>query len=183
MKISLILVLIFLLQIYTTFYSHIHLFSKPAICDTVVKSDSASDVISIPESCGGINVHSPVVARVTVTTYNSTPEQTNGDPTIGAFNVKVGPGSVAVSRDLLEMGFTPFSKIWVEGLGEFVVHDLTSSRLRTTIDVWQPLHKRNFKLENVLAVRYCVDPKISKHHSMIGGLFELTNVDASMIKK
>ena len=47
--------------------------------------------------------------EVTVTAYNSVPEQTNEQPTIAAWGDQLAPGMkvIAVSRDLLEMGHHP----------------------------------------------------------------------------
>ncbi len=50
---------------------------------------------------GGFSV--TTIEKVKVTAYNNLPEQTNNRPNIGASNRKVYEGSVALSRDLLDM--------------------------------------------------------------------------------
>lgn len=89
---------------------------------------------------------------VCVTCYNSTIRQTDKTPFITAINHKVGPGQVAVSRDLLKDGFTFKRKVWLEGLGVFKITDTMNERIENTIDVWVPKGTKNFKHEKILAV-------------------------------
>ena len=86
---------------------------------------------------------------VTVTTYNSTQKQTDSTPNITAFNKKVKPGTVAVSRDLLSKGFLPGSKIYLEGYGMYTVADVMGRRHKESIDIWLPLGMKPFKKEKV----------------------------------
>lgn len=57
----------------------------------------------------------------------------------------VRPGIVAVSRDLEKMGLKLGKRIHIQDVGEFVVKDRTSSRLKKTIDVYMVSHKEALK--------------------------------------
>jgi len=94
-------------------------------------------------------------ATVTVTCYNSHPSQTDSTPEITAFNTKTGPGTVAVSRDLLDRGFIPFSKVWVEGFGIFTVNDIMNKRYENRIDIWIGDKAKVFKKEDVRIIGFC----------------------------
>ncbi len=76
---------------------------------------------------------------VTATAYNSVPEQTEGDPALGAWGDELRPGvkAVAVSPDLLELGLTRGTWIRVEGLpGEYQVMDKMPARWERKIDIY-----------------------------------------------
>lgn len=127
------------------------------ICMTGLElcAESLRNCANALENCKVTTNKIPVsVARVTVTCYNSDPKQTDSTPMIGAFNKKVGPGTVAVSRDLLEKGFIPFCKIWAEGEGELRVNDVMNERFKNTIDIWKPKGSKMYKRNNVLIVKY-----------------------------
>jgi 3D (Asp-Asp-Asp) domain-containing protein len=94
------------------------------------------------------------VARVTISNYNSVVAQTDSSPHSTAFNVKPGPGVIAISRDLLEKGFIPFSKVYIEGFGVFTVADLTHERHKNRIDIWTTENIKPFLEHDVLAVGY-----------------------------
>lgn len=89
---------------------------------------------------------------VCVTCYNSISHQTDKTPFITAINHKVGPGQVAVSRDLLQSGFIFKRKVWLEGLGVFTITDIMNSRIKNTIDIWVPKGTKPFKHEGILAI-------------------------------
>ncbi len=83
---------------------------------------------------------------VEITAYNSTVAQTDGDPTITASGAVAGPGTVAVSRDLLER-FPYGSKLEIlsvsgSGCGGWVpetpltVADTMNARIQNHLDVW-----------------------------------------------
>ena len=91
-------------------------------------------------------------ARVTLTCYNSEERQTDSTPWITAINTKCRPGIVAVSRDLLEAGWCFGSRVWIEGMGVYVVEDVMNARIEKGIDVWQDQDRAIFKANNVLAV-------------------------------
>jgi 3D (Asp-Asp-Asp) domain-containing protein len=76
---------------------------------------------------------------VEATAYNSLPEQTDGDPQIGAWGDRLRPGmrAIAVSRDLLELGLVRGTRVRIEGLrGEFTVLDKMHRRWRRKIDIY-----------------------------------------------
>lgn len=76
---------------------------------------------------------------VTATAYNSVPEQTQGDPTIGAWGDELRPKDrvIAVSPDLIELGLDRGVMVEIEGLlGRYKVLDKTNSRLNRTIDIY-----------------------------------------------
>jgi 3D (Asp-Asp-Asp) domain-containing protein len=76
---------------------------------------------------------------VTATAYNSLPEQGTGDGTVAAWGDRLEPGmrSIAVSRDLLELGLGHGTRVRIEGLpGEYVVLDKMHRRWRRKIDVY-----------------------------------------------
>lgn len=77
--------------------------------------------------------------EVTATAYNSVPDQTEGDPAVGAWGDELRPGvkAVAVSPDLLELGLTRGTRIRVEGLpGEYQVLDKMPARWQRKIDIY-----------------------------------------------
>ncbi len=90
--------------------------------------------------------------RVTVTGYNSVREQTDSTPRITAINTGCREGVVAVSRDLLERGWTFGSKIWIEGYGVYTIEDVMNSRHRNHIDIWLPGKSKINGRDHVLAV-------------------------------
>jgi len=55
---------------------------------------------------------------LTVTAYNSLPEQTQGDSTIGAWGDKLRPNDrvIAVSPDLIELGLDRGAMVEIDGL-------------------------------------------------------------------
>lgn len=99
-------------------------------------------------------------ASVTVTCYNSDPAQTDDTPYTTAFNLSTGPGIVAVSRDLLDKGFVPLSKVWIEGFGVFTIGDIMNSRFENRVDIWVDRDADIFKKEDVRIVGFC--PCINK---------------------
>lgn len=77
--------------------------------------------------------------EVLATAYNSVPEQTDDTPFEAAWGDILNPGvkSIAVSRDLLDMGLTQYSKVEIDGLpGEYVVLDKMNSRWKKKIDIY-----------------------------------------------
>ncbi len=76
------------------------------------------------------------VQQVTVTAYNPTHDQTDGDPLIAASMRKVRPGTVAVSRDLFDQGWVFGKKVRIEGLGIFEINDLMNPRHTKRVDVF-----------------------------------------------
>ncbi len=91
---------------------------------------------------------------VTVVSYSNVPSQTSSNPDITAFNYKLRPGMIAVSRDLLDMGFIPGRKVWLEGIGVYTIGDVMNARFKLTVDVFIPKEskQKHFKHENVRMV-------------------------------
>lgn len=81
--------------------------------------------------------------KVLATAYSSTPIETDDTPFITASNKATRMGIIALSRDLLRP-YTPDApfgfgdRVWVEGLGEFVVEDSMNKRWRKRADIWFP---------------------------------------------
>jgi 3D (Asp-Asp-Asp) domain-containing protein len=76
---------------------------------------------------------------VTATAYNGVPEQTDGDPEIGAWGDRLHPGMrvIAVSPDLLALGLVRNSRVRIEGLGgEYRVLDKMPRRWQRRIDIF-----------------------------------------------
>ena len=83
---------------------------------------------------------------VWATAYNSTHEQTDADPHIGAWgdhldeHTKPGVRVIAVSPDLLQKGLKRGQRVRIQGLkGEFVVLDKMPRRWTNRIDIY--MHK------------------------------------------
>jgi len=76
---------------------------------------------------------------VTATAFNSVEKQTDSTPTIGAWGDRLKPGmkTIAVSRDLLDMGLTRGVAVHIEGLeGEYIVLDKMAKRWTRRIDIY-----------------------------------------------
>jgi 3D (Asp-Asp-Asp) domain-containing protein len=79
------------------------------------------------------------VLTVTATAYNSLPGQTQGDPTLTAWGIRLVPGmkAIAVSRDLVRLGLTKGVEVTIDGLpGTFVVMDKMNKRWTRRIDLY-----------------------------------------------
>ena len=72
---------------------------------------------------------------VTVTHYSSSRAETDDSPAIGACG-HVGPGTVALSRDLFKM-YDCGTRVRVGG-APYVVRDTMHGRWRLRADVWMP---------------------------------------------
>jgi len=83
--------------------------------------------------------------RVTATAYTSHPDQTSGDPFLGAWNNRLVPGSkiIAVSSDLLKAyGLRNGKKVRISGLpGIYTVRDKMHKRFKKRIDIYMGLDK------------------------------------------
>jgi 3D (Asp-Asp-Asp) domain-containing protein len=83
--------------------------------------------------------------EVTATAYNSVRSQTDGDPSITAYGIKLSPGMriVAVSRDLEKMGLRRGARLTISGLeGEWTVGDRMHERWTRRIDVYMGLDEK-----------------------------------------
>jgi 3D (Asp-Asp-Asp) domain-containing protein len=93
-------------------------------------------------ACASLWQPAPGIERtlsVTATAYNSVPEQTLGDPDLGAWGDHLAPGSraIAVSPDLLELGLERGSRVRIDGLpGEWKVLDKMPPRWTRRIDIF-----------------------------------------------
>jgi len=90
----------------------------------------------------GLSQPNPVLwnsLEVTITAYNSTRAQTDGNPNVAAWNNRLDPNvpSVAVSRDLIPMGLGNGTKIYIKGLGgPYMVLDKMNSRFKRRVDLY-----------------------------------------------
>lgn len=76
---------------------------------------------------------------VEVSAYNSVSSQTVGNPNIGAWGdtLSYRQKSIAVSRDLIEMGLVHNSKVMIEGLpGVYLVKDKMAARWKKRVDIY-----------------------------------------------
>ncbi len=95
-------------------------------------------------SCAGTNSHRKELV-VTATAYNSLPDQTEGDPEIGAWGDRLDPAvpSIAVSRDLEKMGLTRGARLRIEGFErEFIVLDRMNRRWERRIDIYMGVDRQ-----------------------------------------
>ena len=90
--------------------------------------------------------------HVTVTTYQSKPEQTDSTPHLNALNEPVGPGQCAVSRDLLKEGWTFGRRIYLQGLGVYKISDVMNKRFSARVDIWTGDNDKQDKHDRVLAI-------------------------------
>ncbi len=77
--------------------------------------------------------------EVLATAYNSVPEQTDDTPFQAAWGDMLSPEvkSIAVSKDLLNMGLTQYSKVEIDGLpGKYIVLDRMNDRWEKKIDIY-----------------------------------------------
>ncbi len=79
---------------------------------------------------------------VTATAYCSRPEETSGDPFVAAWGDRLDPDvkSIAVSRDLLDLGLQRNTKVWIEvdgrEEGPWLVLDKMARRWTDRIDLY-----------------------------------------------
>lgn len=73
---------------------------------------------------------------LTVTAYSADVAETDDTPYVTASNNRVRPGIVAVSRDLFRKGWVFGRKIYIKGLGVFIIDDLMHTRKTNQIDVF-----------------------------------------------
>lgn len=108
----------------------------------------AALALSLPAGVWGAAAER-VSVDVTATAYNSTHDQTDATPHIGAWgdhlDRAVGPGErvIAVSPDLLERGLRRGQRVRIHGLkGEFVVLDKMPRRWQMRIDIYMQKDER-----------------------------------------
>ncbi|MGM0565880.1 MAG: 3D domain-containing protein [Bacteroidota bacterium] len=88
-------------------------------------------------SCKNRETHT---LEVKATAYNSLPNQTHAKhPKITAWGDTLEPGmkSIAVSRDLIELGLVHGTEVSIEGLpGKYIVRDKMNRRWEKKIDIY-----------------------------------------------
>ena len=93
-------------------------------------------------ACASLWQPAPGIERglaVTATAYNSVPEQTLGNPELGAWGDRLEPGAraIAVSPDLLALGLERGSRVRIDGLPcEWKVLDKMPRRWTRRIDIF-----------------------------------------------
>jgi 3D (Asp-Asp-Asp) domain-containing protein len=90
-------------------------------------------------ACGTASANERRWLEVDVTAYNASVAQTDRDPWIAAWGDRLRPGmrAIAVSRDLLSLGFDHRTRVEIDGLpGEYVVLDKTHRRWTRRIDLF-----------------------------------------------
>jgi 3D (Asp-Asp-Asp) domain-containing protein len=81
--------------------------------------------------------HATYGAKVTVTAYSSTVDQTDSSPYVTADGSTVRRGYIAVSRDLLtELGLTMGQRVLLVGYGVFEIRDKMNARFSRRVDIW-----------------------------------------------
>lgn len=78
---------------------------------------------------------------VEVSAYTASKEECDADPHIAASIQPPRPGTVAVSRDLFDMGWTFGKRVYLKGLGPYVINDVMNQRYQMRVDVFID-HKR-----------------------------------------
>ncbi len=78
---------------------------------------------------------------VEVTAYSASKAQCDADPHIAASNQPPRPGTVAVSQDLFNLGWTFGKRVYLKGLGPYVINDVMHPRYQMRVDVFMD-HKR-----------------------------------------
>jgi len=100
--------------------------------------------------------------KATATAYTSSTIETDSTPYLAAWRNTLNPKvkSIAVSRDLLDIGLTNGMKVHIEGLeGEFLVLDKMNKRWKNKIDIYMGHdRKRALKWGKRKVVIYWTDP-------------------------
>jgi len=100
--------------------------------------------------------------KTTATAYTSSTIETDATPYLAAWRNTLNPKvkSIAVSRDLLDIGLTNGMKVRIEGLeGEFLVLDKMNKRWKNKIDIYMGNDRKkalNWGRKKVIV--YWIDP-------------------------
>jgi 3D (Asp-Asp-Asp) domain-containing protein len=78
---------------------------------------------------------------VEVSAYSASEAECDKDPHIAASTQPPRPGTVAVSRDLFNMGWTFGKRVYLKGLGPYIINDVMHQRYQMRVDVFMD-HKR-----------------------------------------
>ncbi|MEW6663600.1 MAG: hypothetical protein AB1512_00095 [Thermodesulfobacteriota bacterium] len=73
---------------------------------------------------------------VEVRAYSARKEECDEDPHIAASFKPPKPGTVAVSPDLFKMGWTFGKRVYLKGLGPYIINDVMNQRHRMRVDVF-----------------------------------------------
>ena len=104
--------------------------------------------------------------KVTATAYTSSTKETDATPYLAAWRNKLNPKvpSIAVSRDLLDIGLTNGMKVHIKGFkGEFLVLDKMNKRWKNRIDIYMGDNRKkalNFGKRKLEV--YWIDPLFAK---------------------
>ena len=114
------------------------------------------------QSCKTNEKHIWKTMDVKVSAYNSVVNQTNDQPFIGAWGDRLSDRqkSIAVSRDLLSLGFKHNTKVMIKGLpGIYLVKDKMAARWRKRIDIYMGINVKKAKKWGVkeLSIVYAVE--------------------------
>jgi 3D (Asp-Asp-Asp) domain-containing protein len=99
---------------------------------TVVQEEIEAGIQDMVSSAAAVNG----VRKVTVTAYTASRDECDEDPGNTAIMTKPVVGwTVAVSRDLLEEGWTFGLKVWIDGVGVREISDVMNEKWSSRIDV------------------------------------------------
>lgn len=73
---------------------------------------------------------------VEVSAYSGRKTECDADPHITASTDSPRPGTVAVSRDLFNMGWTFGKRVYLKGLGPYIINDVMNQRYQMRVDVF-----------------------------------------------
>ena len=104
--------------------------------------------------------------KVTATAYTSSTIETDSTPYLAAWRNTLNPKvpSIAVSRDLLDIGLTNGMKVHIKGFeGEFLVLDKMNKRWKNKIDIYMgDDRKKALKFGKRKVEVYWIDPAFAK---------------------
>jgi 3D (Asp-Asp-Asp) domain-containing protein len=108
------------------------------MCVILYENNKQPDVHIIFEIQQNVNSTKEIpvlLIKAKVTAYNSDPAQTDNTPHIAAWNNKVYPGMVAVSRDLEKLGLGRGVPVYIDG-ERYTIDDRMHERKRVQFDIW-----------------------------------------------
>ena len=104
--------------------------------------------------------------KVTATAYSSSTKETDASPYLAAWRNTLDPKvpSIAVSRDLLDIGLTNGMKVHIKGFeGEFLVLDKMNKRWKNKIDIYMGDDRQKaLKFGKRKVEVYWIDPAFAK---------------------
>lgn len=152
MKQYLLTILLVLIIMSITYYSHCNLTDTSILEGIIAKQEKVIKSLTtrnyeLEEYTTSLEetLRESRVRRLTVTAYSPREVETDSDPFITASMQPVREGGVAVSRDLFYAGWVFGRKIYIEGYGIFVITDLMHSRKKEQIDIFMFNTKKALK--------------------------------------